>query len=214
MENNIPSFYHDSYNVFNLKTEKTNSWCVELLNDFSKENKPIELPSKKNWNKFWNDLIYKFIDKLPDKYLPNPIILGGEVIYLLLKWSVDYSHESLIIKYVEEQKRLKLTFDPMLNILMRLGQMEKELLPTIPIEVLNKVTKGKLDSDSFVTYERLVNIMVNEYHYNMVETKKDQFGFTYWTLIRTKTTDDNKDMNETYEIKHEYNLQEINSLAR
>jgi hypothetical protein len=56
--------------------------------------------------------------------------------------------------------------------------------------------------------------MVNEYHYNMVETKKDQFGFTYWTLIRTKTTDDNKDMNETYEIKHEYNLQEINSLAR
>jgi hypothetical protein len=50
--------------------------------------------------------------------------------------------------------------------------------------------------------------MVNEYGYKLIEYSKDKWGYTYWKLSRENVTDDNKNMNESYEITHSYTLEE------
>jgi hypothetical protein len=64
------------------------------------------------------------------------------------------------------------------------------------------------DGDSLIRYQQLIDIMVSEYDYTLSNTDKTKFGTTEWYLTRNKVTDDNKELNEKYLIKHKYSLQE------
>ena len=82
----------------------------------------------------------------------------------------------------------------------------------IPEEIIRK-TVEPLSGDSLKRYEEITNIMVNEYGYTLVETNKDKWGYTSWYLTRNEVGDNNKDMNESYEITHRYSTQEMMKLT-
>ena len=52
--------------------------------------------------------------------------------------------------------------------------------------------------------------MVNEFNYTIVSRTEDKWGKTIWKLYKDKITPENKDMNESYIIEHEYTIQETN----
>lgn len=48
--------------------------------------------------------------------------------------------------------------------------------------------------------ENDVNILINEYGYKLKETYVDNDGCTIWKLIKEVETENNVDMDESYEI--------------
>ena len=90
--------------------------------------------------------------------------------------------------------------------------MTRKLLDKhLPDEIVRK-TSEPLSGDSLKRYEEITNIMVNEYGYHLKSKTKDEFGCTKWVLSRTNISENNKDMKDNYEIKHEYTGHEIAQL--
>jgi hypothetical protein len=56
------------------------------------------------------------------------------------------------------------------------------------------------NKNSLVRYQQITNIMVNEYGYTVTETYKDRDDCTIWILNKNIEQDNNKEMNETYEV--------------
>jgi hypothetical protein len=69
----------------------------------------------------------------------------------------------------------------------------------IPEEIYRR-TVEPLTGDSLERYNRITNIMINEYGYTLDKTYTDDNGCTIWILTKKNQTDNNKEMNETYEI--------------
>jgi hypothetical protein len=69
-------------------------------------------------------------------------------------------------------------------------------------------TVEPVDGDSLKRYEEITDIMVNEYGYKLTSTEKTRDGRTIWYLSRGEVSDNNKNMDESYEIIHEYSTQE------
>jgi hypothetical protein len=63
--------------------------------------------------------------------------------------------------------------------------------------------------DSLERYNRITNIMINEYGYGLDETYIDDNGCTVWILTKKHQTDNNKEMNETYEMGGVPNSQQL-----
>jgi hypothetical protein len=82
--------------------------------------------------------------------------------------------------------------------------MDEEL----PQNIFRK-TVEPIDGDSLKRYEEITNIMVNEYGYKLIEHSKDKWGYSYWKLTKENLTNENKNMDEFYEITHSYTLDEI-----
>jgi len=78
----------------------------------------------------------------------------------------------------------------------------------LPQNIIRK-TVEPVDGDSLKRYEEITQIMVDEYGYTLVNVNKDKWGYTTWNLTRDVITDDNKEMNESYEITHTYTPKEI-----
>lgn len=75
----------------------------------------------------------------------------------------------------------------------------KLLNSMIPQEIYRK-TVEPLTGDSLERYNRITNIMINEYGYKLKETYVDNDGCTIWKLIKEVETENNVDMDESYEI--------------
>jgi hypothetical protein len=75
----------------------------------------------------------------------------------------------------------------------------KLLNKMIPQEIYRR-TVEPLTGDSLERYNRITQIMVNEYGYILNETYVDNDGCTVWKLIKNKETDNNKEMDESYDI--------------
>jgi len=86
--------------------------------------------------------------------------------------------------------------------------MTRELLDSYLPQNIFRKTVEPVDGDSLIRYEEITNIMVDEYGYTLESKEETRDGRTIWYLSRGEVTDDNKQMNESYEIIHEYSLQE------
>ena len=86
--------------------------------------------------------------------------------------------------------------------------MTRELLDSYLPQNIFRKTVEPVDGDSLIRYEEITNIMVDEYGYTLESKEETRDGRTIWYLSRGEVTDDNKEMNESYEIIHEYSLQE------
>jgi HSP90 family molecular chaperone len=99
-----------------------------------------------------------------------------------------------VSKYLPNEIKNKKQIFPIIK------NMTRKLLDNnIPKKILRK-TVEPLGGDSLKRYEEITNIMVNEYGYKIDETYLDSFGCTVWLLSKKEITDNNSDMNETYEI--------------
>lgn len=78
----------------------------------------------------------------------------------------------------------------------------------LPQNIIRK-TVEPISGDSLKRYEEITKIMVNEYNYKLIEVTKDDWGITTWKLTRNEINDKNKEMNESYELSHQYSIQEI-----
>jgi hypothetical protein len=86
--------------------------------------------------------------------------------------------------------------------------MTRELMDAeLPQNIFRK-TVEPVDGDSLKRYEEITNIMVNEYGYKLDSVEKTFDNRTIWKLSKKNEIDNNKDMNESYEITHEYTTQE------
>jgi hypothetical protein len=74
-------------------------------------------------------------------------------------------------------------------------------------------TVEPLSGDSLIRYEEITNIMINEYGYRLDNVVKDKFGYTTWNLTKVGETENNIEMNESYEIVHRYSIQELQHIA-
>jgi hypothetical protein len=74
-------------------------------------------------------------------------------------------------------------------------------------------TVEPLSGDSLIRYEEITNIMINEYGYRLDNVVKDKFGYTTWNLTKVGETENNSEMNESYEIVHRYSIQELQHIA-
>lgn len=74
-------------------------------------------------------------------------------------------------------------------------------------------TVEPLSGDSLIRYEEITNIMINEYGYRLDNVVKDKFGYTTWNLTKVEETENNSEMNESYEIVHRYSIQELQHIA-
>jgi hypothetical protein len=86
--------------------------------------------------------------------------------------------------------------------------MTRELLDSYLPQNIFRKTVEPVDGDSLIRYEEITNIMVDEYGYTLESKEETRDGRTIWYLSRGEVTDNNKEMNESYEIIHEYSLQE------
>lgn len=86
--------------------------------------------------------------------------------------------------------------------------MTRELLDSYLPQNIFRKTVEPVDGDSLIRYEEITNIMVDEYGYTLESKEETRDGRTIWYLSRGEVNDDNKEMNESYEIIHEYSLQE------
>lgn len=86
--------------------------------------------------------------------------------------------------------------------------MTRELLDSYLPQNIFRKTVEPVDGDSLIRYEEITNIMVDEYGYTLKSKEETRDGRTIWYLSRGEVNDDNKEMNESYEIIHEYSLQE------
>jgi hypothetical protein len=109
---------------------------------------------------------------------------------------------SQVSQYIPQEIKNKKQIIPIIE------DMTRELLDTyLPQNILMQ-TAEPITGDSLIRYQQLINIMVSEYGYILNKTEKSEFGTTSWFLNKEKHIADNKDMNETYIIKHQYTLQE------
>ena len=65
-----------------------------------------------------------------------------------------------------------------------------------------------LSGDSFIRYQKITDIMVNEYGYNLI-SKESKYGETRWLLKRNVITPMNEDMDDEIMIEHFYTKKEI-----
>lgn len=86
--------------------------------------------------------------------------------------------------------------------------MTRELLDSYLPQNIFRKTVEPVDGDSLIRYEEITNIMVDEYGYTLESKEETRDGRTIWYLSRGEVTNDNKEMNESYEIIHEYSTQE------
>jgi hypothetical protein len=90
--------------------------------------------------------------------------------------------------------------------------MTRKLMDAELPQNIYRKTSEPVDGDSLKRYEEITNIMVNEYGYKLLSVEKD-WGHTTWKLTREKMNDNNKDMDESYEIIHSYTIQETCKLS-
>ena len=86
--------------------------------------------------------------------------------------------------------------------------MTRELLDSYLPQNIFRKTVEPVDGDSLIRYEEITNIMVDEYGYTLESKEETRDGRTIWYLSRGEINNENKEMNESYEIIHEYSLQE------
>lgn len=79
------------------------------------------------------------------------------------------------------------------------GLTRKLLNKMIPQEIYRR-TVEPLTGDSLERYNRITQLMVNEYGYKVNETYVDDDGCTVWKLIKNQETENNKEMDESYYI--------------
>lgn len=79
------------------------------------------------------------------------------------------------------------------------GLTRKLLNKMIPEEIYRR-TIEPLGGDSLERYNRITNIMINEYGYKLKETYVDVDGCTVWRLTKNEETGNNKNMLESYDI--------------
>lgn len=87
-------------------------------------------------------------------------------------------------------------------------KMTRALMNTELPENIFRKTVEPIDGDSLKRYEEITNIMVNEYGYILTSKEQTKDGRTIWYLTKDSGTENNKAMNESYEITHEYPSQE------
>lgn len=76
--------------------------------------------------------------------------------------------------------------------------------------LIKKLLKDEIPfNNSLEQYNEITKIMINEYNYKLIEVTKDDWGNTIWKLTRNEINDKNKEMNESYELSHQYSIQEI-----
>jgi len=108
-----------------------------------------------------------------------------------------------VAKYLPNEIKNKKLITPIIEM------MTRKLLDKQLPDIIVRETAEPLQNDSLKRYDMITNIMVNEYGYNLIERSKNQFGGTKWVLSKQEITDNNKNMDETYIIEHEYTPQEI-----
>ncbi len=104
--------------------------------------------------------------------------------------------------YIPQDIKNKRQIFPIIKTMTR--KLMDEQLP----QNIYRKTVESIDGDSLKRYEEITNIMVNEYGYTLVYMDRDKWGQTTWKLTRGDITDDNKGMDESYEITHTYTIQE------
>ncbi len=105
--------------------------------------------------------------------------------------------------YIPQDVKNKRQIFPIIKTMTR--KLMDEQLP----QNIYRKTVEPIDGDSLKRYEEITSIMVNEYGYELVDTNTDKWGYTTWKLTRGDVTDDNKEMDESYEITHTYSPKEI-----
>jgi hypothetical protein len=66
----------------------------------------------------------------------------------------------------------------------------------LPEKIYNQI----ITKNQSKRYEEITKIMINEYGYSIKETYIDKEGLTVWRLVKTIQTENNFNMEETYEI--------------
>jgi hypothetical protein len=99
-----------------------------------------------------------------------------------------------VTKYIPKELKNNKQILPIIE-----GLTRKLLDKMIPEEIYRR-TVEPLTGDSLERYNRITNIMINEYGYTLDKTYTDDKGCTIWILTKKNQTDNNKEMNETYEI--------------
>ncbi len=113
------------------------------------------------------------------------------------------TERSEVAPYIPQDIKNKKQIFPLIMDMTR--KLMDEQLP----KNISRRTVEPVDGDSLKRYEEITNIMVNEYGYELIDTNTDEWGYTTWKLTRGEVTNDNEEMNESYEIKHTYSTQEL-----
>jgi hypothetical protein len=113
------------------------------------------------------------------------------------------TNRSVVAPYIPNDIKNKRQIFPLIMDMTR--KLMDEQLP----KNISRRTVEPVDGDSLKRYEEITNIMVNEYGYELIDTNTDEWGYTTWKLTRGEVTNDNEEMNESYEIKHTYSTQEL-----
>jgi len=84
-------------------------------------------------------------------------------------------------------------------------KMTKNLLDNMTPQKILRTTDERLTGDSLMRYEKITDIMVNEYGYVLKNKYVDKIGFTHWILEK------NDGINETeiIHLEHHYTKKEI-----
>lgn len=86
--------------------------------------------------------------------------------------------------------------------------MTRELMDRQLPQNIVRTTVEPIDGDSLKRYQEITDIMVNEYGYELISKKEDEWGYTTWKLSRVIDNEKNEDMKESYEIIHRYSIEE------
>jgi len=113
------------------------------------------------------------------------------------------TNRSVVAPYIPNDIKNKRQIFPLIMDMTRM-LLDKELP-----QIILRQTSEPLSGDSLKRYEEITNIMVNEYGYTVIEESKDKFGGTRWVLSKTEVKDNNQDLDETYNILHNYTKDEI-----
>lgn len=74
------------------------------------------------------------------------------------------------------------------------------LTNNMSIEKIFRKAEETIQGNSVKRYDEITKIMVDEYGYKIIEQNDTNAGTRYWKLSKNQNTDNNKEMNESYDL--------------
>ncbi len=87
-------------------------------------------------------------------------------------------------------------------------QMTKKLLDKIQPDLIFRQTVEPLSGDSLIRYQEITDIMINDYGYELISQTTTDEGITVWKLKKNSNSSVNEDMDNEYDLSHQYTLNE------
>jgi hypothetical protein len=151
----------------------------------------------------------------------------GNILYLLVGFTDSTQNTNYkefaysFILYDKNQKPITDFITSPTEASKHIEQTDKKLIFTIIMDLTRKLldrtlpkkiirrSAEVLNEKQILRYQKITDIMVNEYGYEVVQERIDELGHTEWLLQRQNVNEMNEDMDEFYFIKNQPSKQEV-----